>query len=104
MMKLNLPRRTKRRLPKRIQQPMAGAARPNVHWSMDFMSDTLYQGRRFRTLNVLDEGVREILDIVIDTSVPGARDRHPVAGAARKEKGGVRAAADDTANQWSTFR
>lgn len=72
MMKLNLPRRTKRRLPKRIQQPMAVAARPNVHWSMDFMSDTLYHGRRFRTLNVLDEGVREILDIVIDTSIPGA--------------------------------
>ncbi len=73
LMKLNLPRRTKRRLPKRVQQPMAVEARPNVHWSMDFMSDTLYHGRRFRTLNVLDEGVREILDIVIDTSIPGAR-------------------------------
>jgi putative transposase len=73
MMKLNLPRRTKRRLPKRVQQPMAVEARPNIHWSMDFMSDTLYQGRRFRTLNVLDEGVREVLDIVIDTSIPGAR-------------------------------
>ena len=40
---------------------------------MDFMSDTLYHGRRFRTLNVLDEGVREALDIVIDTSIPDAR-------------------------------
>jgi hypothetical protein len=37
------------------------------------MSDALYHGRRFRTLNVLDEGVREALDIVIDTSIPGAR-------------------------------
>ena len=37
------------------------------------MSDALYHGRRFRTLNVLDEGVREALDIVIDTSIPGGR-------------------------------
>lgn len=46
---------------------------PNAEWSMDFMSDVLYGGRRFRTLNILDEGVREVLDIVIDTSIPGAR-------------------------------
>lgn len=73
MMKLNLPRRSKRRLPKRIQQPMVVDACANAEWSMDFMSDTLYRGRRFRTLNVLDEGVREVLDIVIDTSIPGTR-------------------------------
>ena len=72
-MKLNLPRRTKRRLPKRVQQPMIVEARANAGWAMDFMSDTLYHGRRFRTLNILDEGVREVLDIVIDTSIPGGR-------------------------------
>lgn len=72
-MKLNLPRRAKRRLPHRGQPPMAVAARANAEWSMDFMSDTLYQGRRFRTLNILDEGVREALAIVIDTSIPGTR-------------------------------
>ena len=72
-MKLNLPRRTKRRLPTRVHQPMAVEARANTEWSMDFMSDTLYHGRRFRTLNVLDEGVREALAIVIDTSIPGGR-------------------------------
>jgi putative transposase len=72
-MKLNLPRRTKRRLPKRAQQPVVVEARANAEWSMDFMSDALYHGRRFRTLNVLDEGVREALAIVIDTSIPGGR-------------------------------
>lgn len=72
-MKLHLPRRAKRRLPPRVQQPMAVAARANAEWSMDFMTDTLYQGRRFRTLNILDEGVREALAIVIDTSIPGTR-------------------------------
>jgi putative transposase len=45
----------------------------NESWSMDFMSDALYGGRRFRTLNILDEGVREALEIVIDTSIPAGR-------------------------------
>jgi len=72
-MKLNLPRRAKRRLPQRVQHPMAVAARANAEWAMDFMADTLDQGRRFRTLNILDEGGREALAIVIDTSIPGAR-------------------------------
>lgn len=71
---LNLPRRTKRRLPKRVQQPMSVDVRMNAEWSLDSMSDTLYRGsRRFRTLNIIDEGVREALAIVIDTSIPAAR-------------------------------
>jgi putative transposase len=45
----------------------------NVVWALDFMSDTLYGGRRFRALNVLDEGVREGLAIEIDTSLPATR-------------------------------
>ena len=72
-MKLNLPRRAKQRLPQRVQHPMAVAARANAEWAMDFMADTLDQGRRFRTLNILDEGGREALAIVIDTSIPGTR-------------------------------
>ena len=52
---------------------MAVAACANAEWSMDFTADALYHGRRFRTLNVLDAGVREALDIVVDTSTPGGR-------------------------------
>jgi putative transposase len=37
------------------------------------MSDTLYGGRRFRTLNVLDEGVREGLAIEVDASLSAER-------------------------------
>jgi putative transposase len=37
------------------------------------MSDSLYRGRRFRTLNILDEGLREALAIAIDTSLPAER-------------------------------
>jgi putative transposase len=43
---------------------------PNAVWTVEFMSDTLCGDRRFRTLNVLDEGVREGLAIEIDTSLP----------------------------------
>lgn len=72
-MRLNLPRRTKKRLPTRERQPIEVEATPNAVWGLDFMSDALYGGRRFRTLNILDEGVREALDIVVDTSIPATR-------------------------------
>ncbi len=37
------------------------------------MSDTLYSGLRFRVLNIIDEGVREALEIVVDTSITAGR-------------------------------
>ncbi len=72
-MRLNLPRRTKKRIPTRERQPMIVEETPNAVWALDFMSDALYRGGRFRTLNILDEGVREAVEIVIDTSIPGGR-------------------------------
>lgn len=72
-MGLNLRRRTKRVLPKRIAQPLEVSALPNQQWALDFMHDTLYCGKRFRTLNIIDEGTRECLAIEIDTSLPAAR-------------------------------
>jgi len=72
-LRLNLPLRTKKRLPLRIRQPLTVSPQPNAVWAVDFMSDTLYGGRRFRTLNILDEGVREGLAIEVDTSLPAER-------------------------------
>jgi putative transposase len=72
-LRLNLPRRTRKRLPVRFRQPLVVIPQPNVVWAVDFMSDTLYGGRRFRTLHILDEGVREGLAIEIDTSLPAER-------------------------------
>lgn len=72
-LRLNLPRRTKKRLPRRPTQPLTVLPAPNAVWAVDFMSDALYAGRRFRTLNVLDEGVREGLAIEVDTSLPAER-------------------------------
>lgn len=72
-LRLNLPRRTKTRLPVRLRRPLEVVPQLNVVWALDFMSDTLDGGQRFRTLNILDEGVREGLAIEVDTSLPAER-------------------------------
>jgi len=71
---LNKPRRTKKRVLTRERQSMEVMPMVNNTWSMDFVHDTLYSNnKRFRTLNILDEGVREVLAIEIDSSLPAAR-------------------------------
>lgn len=52
---LNLRRKTKKRIPARVKQPLVQMDQPNQTWSMDFMSDALNNGRRFRVLNVIDD-------------------------------------------------
>jgi hypothetical protein len=42
-------------------------------WALDFMADALYGGRAFRTLNVIDEGNRQVLGIEVATSIPSLR-------------------------------
>lgn len=47
--------------------------RPNERWSMDFVSDTLSNGRRFRCLTIIDEFSRECLAIHVAHSIPAVR-------------------------------
>jgi putative transposase len=72
-MKLNLRNKRKKRLPVRIKEPLLRPIYPNVTWSMDFMHDTLENGKSVRSLNIIDDFNREILSISIDTSLPSAR-------------------------------
>ncbi len=72
-LKLNLPRRGKKRLPDRIREPLEVPRVPNDTWSADFMADSLWSGRRFRTFNVMDDYNRQALRIEIDRSLPAAR-------------------------------
>ena len=66
LLRLNRRRKGKRRLPTRHPQPLAVPPMANQTWSMDFMSDALMCGRRFRTFNVVDDFNRESLAIEVD--------------------------------------
>jgi len=72
-LRLNRARRTRRRVPRRQRIPLSAPPLLNQTWALDFMSDTLYDGRVFRTLNVLDQGNREALAIEIGFSLPSRR-------------------------------
>jgi putative transposase len=67
---LAVPRRKRKRVAVRRGPALRIGTRPNEHWSLDFMSDTLSTGRRLRTLSVLDTCTREALAIAVDTSLP----------------------------------
>jgi putative transposase len=67
-------RRKRKKLRSQVRTtPMLVPSRVNERWSMDFMSDCLATGRRFRTLNIVDDLTRECPAIEVDTSLPGAR-------------------------------
>jgi putative transposase len=70
--KLSL-RRKRGRKRGRVRQPLPEAVAANQVWSVDFMSDALSSGRRFRTLNIVDDYTRECLAIEVDTSLGGVR-------------------------------
>ena len=65
---------------KRRRKGAAGATitlavpnKPNQHWSMDFVTDSLVTGRRFRALAIVDNYSRECPAIEVDTSLGGRR-------------------------------
>jgi len=45
----------------------------NQTWALDFMTETLYDGRRVRLLTMIDEGNREGLEIAMGLSLPSRR-------------------------------
>ncbi len=55
----------------RKRQPIKLSTAPNTLWGMDFVSDALFDGRRFRLLTVVDHFTRERLDILVDQSLRG---------------------------------
>lgn len=72
-MGLNIRRKKKRRLPSRMKESLTLPGSINETWSMDFMSDSLISGRKFRTLMLIDDYNRESLAIEVDRSMPAVR-------------------------------
>jgi putative transposase len=57
----------------RPRLPMEVPSAPNQRWSMDFVSDQLYDGRRFRVLNVMDDFTKEMVVQLAEVSISGRR-------------------------------
>jgi putative transposase len=70
---LGVRRQKRKRVGAVERQPLAIPTRQNERWSMDFISDALSEGRKFRSLNIVDDYSRECLATEVDTSIPGAR-------------------------------
>jgi len=70
---LAVRRKKRKRVAQANRLPRVVPIAANLQWSMDFMRDTLADGRVFRTLNVVDDATRECLSIEVDTSLSGHR-------------------------------
>jgi len=70
---LAVRRRARRKLRAARPAPLPPATRPNERWAMDFVHDWMEQGRKLRTLNVVDAFTRECHAIEVDTSLTGTR-------------------------------
>jgi putative transposase len=71
--RLMVRRRGGRKRAMGTRAPMTIPSTPNDRWSLDFVSDQLLDGRRFRILAVVDDCTRECLTLVADTSLSGVR-------------------------------
>ncbi len=66
-------RRKRRKKISRIRIALETPTVANEQWSMDFVSDSLHNGRRFRVLTVVDNFTKESPVIEVDTSIGGQR-------------------------------
>lgn len=70
---LSLRRKKRKKRMSHLRVLMDGPERVNHHWSMDFVSDGLYNGRRFRVLTIVDNFSRECPALEVDHSLTGKR-------------------------------
>lgn len=73
---LAMRRRRSRKRALGTRRPILVPDKVNRRWSLDFVSDALSDGLRFRVLCVVDDCTREALATIVDRSLSGARTRH----------------------------
>ena len=66
-------KRLKKRLPARVKNPLEQPMEPFVTWSIDFVSDVLECGRKFRVLNIIDDSDRVAVAQEVSMSFPAHR-------------------------------
>ncbi|MBG6211059.1 transposase InsO family protein [Labrenzia sp. EL_126] len=66
-------RRRSRKRALGTRRPILVPDRANRRWSLDFVSDALSDGQRFRVLCVVDDCTREALGTIVDRSLSGVR-------------------------------
>lgn len=66
-------RRKRKRVAAAPREAVPVPEQPNVRWSMDFVADTLGDGRTFRVLNIVDDFSREAVAPEVGKSIPGSR-------------------------------
>ena len=70
---LSLRKRKRRKTAAMARVILPASTRPNERWSMDFVTDSIVTGRRFRALVIVDDYSRECPVIEVDTSLGGRR-------------------------------
>ncbi len=68
-----MKKRKKRRQTAALRVVLPTPTKPNIRWSMDFVSDALSDGRRFWCLTIVDDFSRESVSIHVDRSIPSHR-------------------------------
>lgn len=98
---LSVRKKTRRKRTVQRRMPPAVPSKPNERWSMDFVSDQLANGQRFRVLNVVDDFTRECLVCFADTSITGAAVAR-LLGEAVKVRGKPKAIVSDNGPEFTS--
>ena len=98
--RLQVRRRGGRKRALGTRAPMTLPQGPNQRWSLDFVSDTLTDGRQFRILVVVvDDFTRECLCLVADTSLSGARVARELTGLITRRSARLRLCVSDNGTE-----
>lgn len=70
---LSLRRKRRKKAASQLRVVLPAPQQTNERWSMDFVTDSLTTGRRFRSLTIVDDHTRESVAIEVDFSLTGER-------------------------------